>query len=203
MRFGFYCFCGIIFLTTSLSGQSLDSLQLVLNSTSPHRDRVPLLKKMGEALLSQRNAKALPYFEELAKISESLKDNLLMAYSYNRMGIIWLQQNDINQSSDSYFKGLAATSETAEFNEIRARLLNNIGWNFSLMNKPERALVYYDNATLHAMQIDDPEVLPMILNNRGVVLKDLGQYDKALVSLEESLALNTEAGNQRNEIQLE
>ena len=65
------------------------------------------------------------------------------------------------------------------------------------MGDPVRALKYYKSAALHARQIDNPQILGMILNNKGVVLKDLKRYDSALQLFEESLVLNRKANNQR------
>ncbi len=189
----FYFIC----LTAWLPAQSLDSLQRVLNATPGGAQRIPLLRQIGEGYLGQRDARAITYFDELLTLSQDVGDNLLSAYAYNRMGVFWLQQNDIRKSSDFYFKGLQVTSELGKFDEIKARLNNNLGWNFNLMSDTTRALKYYGNAVVYARRINNPQVLGMILNNRAIVLKDMKRYDSALALFEESLMLNRRAGNER------
>ncbi len=184
-------------LTQLLFAQSLDSLQILLNKTSDETDRIPLLKQMGEGYQAKRDAKAIAYFDELLEIAKKNRDNLLGAYACNRVGVSWLQQNDIQKSSDFYFKGLEMTLDVADFDELRARLNNNLAWNFNLMDDPTRALKYYKDAARYARKIDNAQILGLILNNEALVLKDLKKYDSALIMFEESMDLNEKAGNQR------
>ena len=177
--------------------QSLDSLENLLKSTNDTKKKVGFLKQIAEALQKKRDKKAISYFAELIKIAHKTKDNHLLVYAYNNTGISWYQQNDYNQSSAYYFKALEATQETPDFYEIKAKLLNNLGWNYSKLSEFQRALDYYKKAESYARLIENISILGMILNNKGVAQKALSLYDNALKTFKESLEINKKASNER------
>jgi len=184
-------------LCASLQAQSLDSLKLLLNSANQPAERLPLLKQLSEGYLNQRDTAAIKYFEELVELSPFSDDPLLAAYSYYKMGVCRYQQQDIKRSTDLYFKGLESTQAAPQFNEIKARLYNAIGWNFNLLEKQLNALKYFNLAERYGKSVDNPQLKGLILNNKGVTYRHLGKLDSALFSFEESLSINRKINNQR------
>ncbi len=188
-----YC----IVLCGSLQAQSLDSLKQLLISASQPTERISLLKQLGEGYLSQRDTASIKYFEELIALEPSSKDPLLMSYAYYKMGVCRHQHYDIKRSTDLYFKGLEFTKEPSEFDEIKAKLYNAIGWNFKLLDKHVAALKYFNLAESFAKSVDNPQLQGLVLNNIGVTYKNLGKLDSALYFYQKSLSINKKFDNQR------
>lgn len=188
---------GLVVSGISVTGQSIDSLKRLLEDAEQPSERISLLRQLGDAFMATRDTSALQYFEELIALSESSGDPLLKPYAYYRMGVCWYNQNNIQRSTDLYFKGLEASKDSKEFNEIKAKLYNAIGWNFNLMERDDAALKYLKKAEIFAKPLNNAQLLGLIVNNKGVVYRHFGKFDSALVYFQQSLAINREINNQR------
>ncbi|HZX73368.1 MAG TPA: tetratricopeptide repeat protein, partial [Cyclobacteriaceae bacterium] len=96
----------------------------------------------------------------------------------------------------SYFQGLESTKATSEYNELRARLYNALGWNFGLIGNHENSLRYLHQAELYASS-ENAQLIGLILNNKGVAYKNLKRYDSALLTFEKSLQFNRKVADTR------
>jgi tetratricopeptide (TPR) repeat protein len=186
----------LVVLVSCTFAQSPENFKSALRSATRAEKRIPLLKEAGEWYLKKRDTAALRYIEELVKLSGRSKDPVLRAYAYYRMGVCRYQQNDIRRSTSLYFQGLEHTHDLPEFDDMRARLYNGVGWNFSLLGKNESALRYFRQAESYASP-DNPQLVGLILNNRGVAYKNLDRHDSALVAFEHSLVQNRKISDQR------
>lgn len=197
-----YLLFGLILMAITpraLSGQTIDSLKAALVNEKSAEEQIELLKRLGDAQLSENPQEAIVHFEELVLISQQRRDDLLNSYALNKIGNCWFYLNDFKQSTQYYFKALESTQDKPEFYELTAKIYNNLGWSFKKFEDYEKALQYFLDAESYARKASDKGSLSLILNNKGVTQKDLKQYDAALVSLNESLQLNHETGNKRHE----
>lgn len=195
---------GIAYLITlcfffNLKAQSLDSLKNVLINVTPVEKRIELLKQAGEGYMNSLPSDAIFFFEELVRIAEQKNDKTLKAYALNRIGNCWYNQNKIGQSIQYYLEALASTEEESEYDDLRSRINNNLGWSFKKLEEYEKALKYFKEAEYYARKTGIKKSLALILNNKGVTEKDLLQYEQALLSLNESLLINREIGDKRQE----
>lgn len=182
-----------------LRAQALDSLTLALQRASTDDQKIELLKNIGDRLLNERNVDAVPYYEQLVSVASTRNDKLLLARTYSNIGTSWYYAKDLNQSSQAYYKALEFTENTPAFYETKAKLYNNIGWNYKQFNNYEKALAMFVQAEKYARLSDLDNVLGMVLNNKGVVEKDLEHDTSALETISESLRLNRKLSNNRQE----
>jgi len=191
---GVLIFC--LVLTVRTVAQIPDSIQTAFDKSTSPAERIPVLKHIGEWYLSKRDTTAIRYFKELILLSDQTQDPLLKCYAYYRMGVCRYHQNDIKGSTSLYFLGLEATGSSLVFDEMRAKLNNAIGWNFSLLGHHQNSLKYLRRAESYAKS-SDPQTIGLILNNKGVVYKNLNLYDSALLSFQKSLRWNRQIEDQR------
>jgi tetratricopeptide (TPR) repeat protein len=195
----FTIFLLLMILPLAVRAQALDSLKLALDRAPTDAQRILLLKKIADQLLTDRNNEAVFYYEQLALIPDVQNDKLLMSRTYSNIGTSWYYAKDLNQSSQAYYKALEFTEDVPAFYETKAKLYNNIGWNYKQFNNFEKALTLFIQAEKYARLNEAEDVLGMVLNNKGVVEKDLGKNASALNTISESLQLNRKLSNNRQE----
>ncbi len=189
----------IPWVSIPLTGQPLDSLKKVLLNEASIEKRIGLLKALGEAQIPDKPREAISSFEELIDIAQQKEDNVLESYALNKIGNCWYYLNDFKQSTQFYFQALESTEDKPEYNDLKSRIYNNLGWSFKKFEDYQKALQYFRKAEDYARKAGDQEALALILNNKGVTHKDLQQFDEALASLNESFQLNRQTGNKRQE----
>ncbi len=178
-----------------LNAQKVDSLKSELALTENPTDQIEILNQIGATLLVDKHQEAIPYFEQIVEIGKKIDDKQSIASALNDIGIAWYRQNNLQKSSQFYFKALEFTDTSPAFYKSRLHSFNNLGWNFKRLNQPEKALEYFKQAEVYARMEEYNYSLGSVLNNLGVVQKDLGMYEASLATLSESLALNEKSNN--------
>jgi tetratricopeptide (TPR) repeat protein len=196
LRYG-KCLLFVVFIVAHQTtfAISIDSLEDKLRNSSKDIDRILLLKSLGETYLTERNILAISCFEKLIPIAQSIHDAQLLSYAYNKIGACWYYAGNLQKSSESYYKALEFSTDDVSCYADKARIYNNLGWNYKVFGDAEHALSMYSKAIHYARFIQDSTLIGPILNNKGVTEKDLHMYDRALESLIESLEINRSMNN--------
>lgn len=182
------------------SSQSIDSLKRELKAAKSEDDQFKLLQQLAHAMMQEGDTNSIPYYNRIIKLATKRNDQGILANAYKEIGVLWFYTSeDYKRSSEAYYKGLEALKDTNSFYSIRAQLYGNIGWNFKRLVDFKKALEFYVKAEHQAKLSKDDQIISNILNNKGVVEKDLRLYDSALKTLTKSLQLSRKIGNKRLE----
>ncbi|MFY0625853.1 MAG: tetratricopeptide repeat protein [Reichenbachiella sp.] len=122
-------------------------------------------------------------------------DQILLSEVFNKLGVFYYNQTDLEKSTEYYFKALDGLFDHTDHFELLGRLNNNIGWNFHSQRDYVRAMNYYKKSETYARQLDSKELLGVLFNNIGVVLKNQEQYKDALKYFKDALKINRDLQN--------
>ena len=125
--------------------------------------------------LLRENIHALP--QELVR--DAISENVENIDALFNIGIECAQNNRLPQA-------VLIFSELSLINKGDAAILYNLGFIHSLLNEPQEALKYYGEALK-----SDPRN-PAIYINQGASFNELKQYELAIESLNEAIALRAQ-----------
>jgi tetratricopeptide (TPR) repeat protein len=148
------------------------------------------LAKAKEALLYLKKAakKQGLSLDERRRIKSHLADG------FNCIGHIKNQQGKYRESLRSFGKGLKLVEEAG--NQIgMVTFLNNIGWNYKLLNDHKHAISFFNRAMEISKKIGFKNAIATIVGNLGLIYHDEAEFDKALNCFQEALDINRGMGS--------
>lgn len=170
-----YFICGyFIFVRLAFAfaqDQQLDSLQLIINSSTRDSVKVNAYYEMAKLTYVQDARKAIAWAKEGAALAEKAGLLRSMANCLNIVGVCQLIMDDPDESVKTHFsalrirEGLKDTTGTIE-------TLFNIGNVFYRGYDREQALKYYLESKKYADKIQYTKVLGILNNNLGSYYKD-------------------------------
>ncbi len=175
--------------------KNTDSLRSALEATDDAQSRAKILFRLAEKVENEDPEKALTYYNEVVTIAKSIHDQYLLSDSYNRIGTMWFYHNDIQRSTEYYFRALDGLDYSSKNALLIGKLNNNIGWNFQKKGDYARALNYFEKSLEILETGSDKNTLALLYNNLGVTYKQLNRIDEALNMYKLSLRINRETGN--------
>lgn len=180
-----------IFISACLADSTpADSLRRLLGETTPYKEKVTLYLSIGNEFINAKTDSSIYYYQLAKEIARENHDQNLVSESLNTIGVYYYNKNDLQKSTEYYFKALNGLEEIADNYQLLAVLNNNIGWNFQKQKDYERTLKYYFVAKEYMELSEDREGETGLLNNLGVVYKNLEQYDQALAYFQKALQIN-------------
>ena len=148
--------------------------------------------------------KALEYILNALKIDKKLNITNSIISDFNQLGTIYrkkgLSENNsyyLENSIKHFTKALNLLNDTKNEN-IKIKILNNVGTVYTDLNNNYKALEYFNKALTLCNKVNDQESKGMILNNIGIVYYNLGNYEESTKYYQQAIELAL--GLQRGEI---
>jgi tetratricopeptide (TPR) repeat protein len=177
-------------------GQSdIDSLQNLLEISSDSA-KVEIYLSLVNSFNKFDPEQALEYALLGEKLASDVGSPVLMAKIINGKGVVYYYLNELNLSDEAYFEALNLFDSAGSLNG-KARVLNNIGWNYKVREMYDLAIDYFNQGLVILKDTNEPDLLQAILNNLGTIYRHQRHYEKALDIYKESLQLNRSMGNQK------
>lgn len=126
-------------------------------------------------------------------IAEKLKDKKLLGSSYNSIGILYLNLNNIAKSKEYHSKALAIREEEKDSVAI-SMSLNNLGIAYRDDKDYDKALSYYFKALAIVKHYDLNEDIAFLYNDIGAAYSKKGMVDSGEYYLKQSIQLREQMG---------
>lgn len=127
-----------------------------------------------------------------------LKIKLLhyLANSYNNIGIIYGDKDQIDSEIKYYHKSLNIYEQLNNAQGI-ADVYNNLGYAYSIKGEIDKALSYHYKSLKIVKKINDKKGQSLSYNNIGVLLNKRGEVENALKYYHKSLKIQEEVGDKK------
>jgi non-specific serine/threonine protein kinase len=173
---------------------------LALGRDAPARDRLAALAGAGTMAWRQSDfAAAIAYHEQALRLARDLGDRDAEAFALNNLGAQAAEQGDFDAARVWFDACLAVAREAGAVLQV-IRALHNLAHMQRVQHDSAGALQTMEEVLALAREHDLGWPLPSILDGLGLAATDLGDYDRALALLTESLSTAVVQGNQGNVI---
>jgi signal transduction histidine kinase/tetratricopeptide (TPR) repeat protein/ActR/RegA family two-component response regulator len=148
-------------------------------------------KEAFELLNKAKYINAIQLAQETLKQSLVIKNDSLIANSYNILGIAYAELKD-NIAAIEYFKKTIIHFEKAKLKSQVLIAKNNLGVAIESSGDLKKSLSYFLEVLKSARELNDKRALVYPLYNCGYLNRKLGHYKEALPYLDESLSYSLE-----------
>ena len=143
------------FLTSRILLLLLLSLQIAFSQVRSKKEIEKTLVEAGDAFFNLDVSKSLKLAKIALNDSHTLNDNVLMAKSYNIIGLNFEEFYDVNKGLNFYNKALFHAKLTQN-DSIKDWIYNNLGSHYSYRkNDFKRSIYYYKKALYYSEKIKD------------------------------------------------
>jgi two-component system, NarL family, sensor kinase len=125
-------------------------------------------------------------FKELVRISEKHQYLVSLVESYNGLGIIYEDRQDMPEALTYYLKGLTEAEKTQD-PRLLGMIYNNIGLTKVQLKQYDDALTDFKKGLGYAELSDDIRLPFNLENNIGLIYNDKKEYEKAIKHYENTL----------------
>jgi len=140
------------------------------------------------AMMYQRPVDALFYLDKAIEYSIADNDYKALCMEYSYKGITFGRLGYFDKSFQNFMMQLSIARKHKLFDEyIWAN--NNIGFSFLILNNPDLAKPYLEEAMATGLKFDDDKILNHIYSNTGWYHSQKRQYDSAIVYYKKSLKI--------------
>jgi tetratricopeptide (TPR) repeat protein len=180
-----YIVLSIFLLTCPCIAQNkyVDSLRTALTATTKSAERFDLLNKLGEALFSGSSVSVDSAFcLQLLSIAQDLKNDSLLAISYNWLGNYFSWTSNFNKALEYFLKGVPLAEKAKDMRRLSSLYLD-ISIVFSSINNPAEELKYINLARINLPDKNSPAFPFMNIQVKGLLAKYYllhGKPDSAL-----------------------
>ncbi|MDH4091525.1 MAG: tetratricopeptide repeat protein [Cyclobacteriaceae bacterium] len=188
----FLVFFTVLFISSAVLAQKIDSLNAVLDTARNDR-KVKTLNELFRANLNSDPVKALGYTREALNLATEINDQKGMAASYNNLGIVYRNQGALDKALDYYIMSLRIY-ESLENKEGIATTKNNISNIYSIKRDYPEAMKYLEESYNLFLVLNDPTKIVGSLNNLGNLNIEIQMYDKAMQYLMQAAEISGEIG---------
>lgn len=134
---------------------------------------------IGWGYAHQRNYdQADQYAKKSLTIMKNVKDRVGVAYVHNLMGTLALEQEEFTNAL-TYFDSALSVRRTYRLEVYEASTLENKGYVFEALNRPEEALAVHQQAAAIYTRTNNQRRLAKSLNNIGVVYLRMKKFSEA------------------------
>ena len=137
---------------------------------------------------------ALFYYQESLNLGIELQNQNIIAHSYNRIGGIFLNQNDYDEANHYYREALSLWEQN-RYDKGIAVALNNIGEIYRIKGSYNTALDYYNQSLVITKHINHKNLIAINYENIGLVKSNLGEFEEAFNYFNKSLSLYEEVSD--------
>jgi len=135
--------------------------------------------------------KATKYHFESLKLKEEVKDTAGMAYSFNNIGLAYLDEGDHKTALDYFYKALIIFKNKKNISLV-AGIYDNIGNAYGNLKEYDSCEIYHLKAIHILENIKDKNSLASCYCNLGYVYFLMEKYPEAINYCNKSLALSKE-----------
>jgi tetratricopeptide (TPR) repeat protein len=132
------------------------------------------------------------YLNRALSLALETDDKSMEMKVYVDMGNLYAYQ-DYQTSLDYYLKGLSLSQNQPD--RTTAVILNNIAGIHRVLKDFDRAISFYEQASDIAEQLKLEDVKMYASNGLGTAYADRGDFDRAIVYLQEALSISKNTGN--------
>ncbi|MFT5820528.1 MAG: two-component system LytT family sensor kinase [Crocinitomix sp.] len=163
----------------------------------------PLLKmdlsnQIGVTNYNLRNfSEALKQYKYGLELAFQVDDTIQIAYSYNNIGLIFLDTKDFIKAIE-YFEKVIKTIK--EDNSLLSIVYNNLGIALYQTKEYHKALASLNLSQEYALKTDERAMLGNSFMNKGLCYIDLNEFEKAQLSLEKALGYYTKKNDYQGEL---
>ena len=192
----FYLF---LIVNSSYSQDNYKKIDSLINvaENSDEANKVYLYIKIAYTARDINMDTSMYYAEKTVEISEKLKNDSLIAASYNVIGLNYKLIGKYDKASKYLLSSLEYSKKTNDSDGIGSSL-NNIGILYYDKGEYNKALEYFIQSLKIAEAIVDTSSMALSYNNIGMVHYDMQDYDRALnyynISLDLKQKMNDEDG---------
>ncbi|MBR8535619.1 tetratricopeptide repeat protein [Carboxylicivirga sediminis] len=140
--------CIVAILSTNVLGQDvllLDSLNVQLNYAKQDSNKVKTLWELSDYYWADDLRQAYRYSEEALALAKELKDDRLIAISYQKVGDALVFRGDKSNALKHYLAGLEIVEQLND-ETLLFTLYHNMGVLFDRLTDYDQALSYYEKA---------------------------------------------------------
>ena len=141
---------------------------------------------LGDLYLHKNLEKSLDIYTESLKISETLKDKLLIGRTIRKIGIVYSKKGEDDKCIDHYKKSYEIAKEVGD-REGMGQSLHNLGIFIKKIGKKEEALTYFEKSLAIREEIDDKFGIGYGLRQIAGIYQENDKNKKALDLLQRSL----------------
>jgi tetratricopeptide (TPR) repeat protein len=134
------------------------------------------------------------YYKMLATLHGLLGMDRWVAIDHFELGVAYEDMYQHDRAVE-HFNASLAVSRKRENRKGMGMALARMCWIYWHTGRPDSALAYGEDATLHLRKVGFTAELLGVLEGMGRAYTDLGDYDRALESFEEGLAISNETGH--------
>lgn len=173
---------------------SIDSLEQALSLTSSAHEKVDILNSLGLRTYRSDPDTALVFIQQGYTISQEIDYAAGQAEYFRILGLIkhntgfYQESLDEMQTSLDMFRSLGDSSKVGMVHK-------NIGWIYLEFGDFAEALTYFNKADQIAEAENDDLLKGQVLNNLGVLMALIGEYDSAMVHLLKSVEITSKNGD--------
>lgn len=136
------------------------------------------------------------FFKEAVKLATELKDDNILAYCYLRMKALYRAQGKAALADEYSIKALDLYKKNKQWKEVASTWVE-IGSDASYVyGDNAKAIRYIDQAQVIADTLNDVFIKAMVIGTRANIMRETGEFQKALVLADESLKLYDELHNE-------
>ena len=155
---------------------ALNLIDMTLNERGEHYELNERLDLIGLAAAISRQQgwfdRGSGYANRMIHVAEQLNDTALLGRSIHMRGTILAEQGDITSAMEDFYAARELFEASADIGRL-ALAINAIGLSHSLLENPERANVYYQQALPLAREADNQSLELAILSNLAMIAAKL------------------------------
>lgn len=155
---------------------ALNLIDTTLNQRGEHYELNERLDLIGLAAAISRQQgwfdRGSGYANRMIHVAEQLNDRALLGRSMHMRGTILAEQGDITSAMEDFYAARELFEASADIGRL-ALAINAIGLSHSLLENPERANVYYQQALPLAREADNQTLELAILSNLAMIAAKL------------------------------
>ena len=178
----------LLFYNITLSQSYKDSLQTQLKSATDE-NKIEILLELSIETASDSMPEALNYGKQALQLANNIKNDSLIAKSYNIIGHCYSTEHDSTHAIEYFNKAISIAKDISNkkllvlalFN--KANLLNNQGYYLEAMSDFTKALEIAEKNKYY-------ELLSKIYNEIGIIYYNQQKYDSTLFYFKKSLAID-------------
>ena len=138
------------------------------------------------------------YLDKALTLALEADDEPLLMSAYGFLGNLYRLRQDYQTSLDYYMKALSLHNVPA--NQTKSSILNNIGVLHRILNNPDRAVFFLEQALDLAKQLELKPTIMSASHGLGTIYGDRKDYPKVVEYMQRTLDLSRELGDKSYEI---
>lgn len=192
--------CALLFCVTATAQNSKqDSLKKLLQLTDDVNEQFKIAAELTKLNMRTKPALALAYAEESARLANIVKSDSFIERANLNLATVYLQLENYPKSVQFYYK-VIHNSQKKPNPDVLFTAYVNLGTIYLYQNDYKNSIAKYTKALNYLGEKTERnlERKAGVLNNLGGTYKEIKDYTKALVYLDEALKISQQIGDLAN-----